>query len=163
MEELMRAAIEAAMKKAVVTSIVTGTVKDASDTSCTVARVDAPDLLDVRLNAFDDDLQSYVTIVPAVGSVVLVGAVDGQSQDRVVLSTSEVEKVIWKCGETRLVFDQGGWEIARQGESLKKILTDLIDAITQVTVTTGTGPSGVPINLPAFTAIKQRLPILFNA
>lgn len=41
--------------------------------------------------------------------------------------------------------------------SLKKTLTQILDAILQLTVTTGVGPSGTPINAQTFTDIKNSL------
>lgn len=43
------------------------------------------------------------------------------------------------------------------GETLKSKLESLIDYITQITVPTGVGPSGVPVNAAAFTALKAEL------
>jgi len=43
------------------------------------------------------------------------------------------------------------------GTTLKKLLEELIDAITKLTVPTGTGPSGPPINTSQFISIKQKL------
>jgi hypothetical protein len=46
---------------------------------------------------------------------------------------------------------------AVRGNELKDILSDLIDAIGALTVPTGVGPSGLPINKTQFDAIKTRL------
>jgi hypothetical protein len=143
--------------------IMTGMAKEVTDTSCTVSREGLPDLLEVRLNAIDDDLQSFATIVPKEGSEVLVGIVEGQKAEAVVISCSEVEKVIWKCGDTQLLFDKDGYTMKRRDESLKKILDNILDEVLKLTVPTSTGPSGTPINAAAFTQIKQRLPNLFKA
>lgn len=43
------------------------------------------------------------------------------------------------------------------GDSLLQLMQTLIDAILALTVPTGTGPSGPPINSPVFSAIKSRL------
>ncbi len=48
-------------------------------------------------------------------------------------------------------------EAAILGDTLKGLLSDLIDALTMLTVGTGTGPSSVPINVASFLAIKVRL------
>ena len=45
----------------------------------------------------------------------------------------------------------------RGGSGLKKTLESLIDAIVKLTVTTGVGPSGTPINAPDFMKVKQDL------
>lgn len=43
------------------------------------------------------------------------------------------------------------------GDSLKSILSDILDAINKITVPTALGPSGTPVNSAEFSAIKQRL------
>jgi len=48
-------------------------------------------------------------------------------------------------------------EPAILGETLKGLLEQLIDAITALTVPTGVGPSGTPINAAQFAAVKSQL------
>jgi hypothetical protein len=48
-------------------------------------------------------------------------------------------------------------EPALLGTTLKGLLEQLIDAITALTVPTGVGPSGIPLNAPQFLAIKAQL------
>lgn len=55
-----------------------------------------------------------------------------------------------------------GITIKKGGESLKKLISDLIDEINKITVTTYAGPSGTPINATLLTAIKTRLGDLFK-
>lgn len=47
-------------------------------------------------------------------------------------------------------------EAAVLGDTLKGLLDELIDAIVALTVPTGMGPSGIPINAAQFQAIKAR-------
>jgi hypothetical protein len=83
--------------------------------------------------------------------------------DKVLLTSGSLEltidpdKVELKKGEAILKQTEAGFTMTRSGEGLKKLLEDLITAITQLTVTTGVGPSGAPINAAAFNAIKNRL------
>lgn len=51
----------------------------------------------------------------------------------------------------------GDNEVAVLGDAWKELLEGLIDAIGALTVPTGVGPSGVPINKAQFDAIKARL------
>jgi len=48
-------------------------------------------------------------------------------------------------------------EPALLGNKLKGLLEELIDAINAMTVPTGVGPSGTPINAVSFTAVKTKL------
>jgi len=67
-----------------------------------------------------------------------------------------------KISGTELKMTENGWTIKTSSESLKAIISDLIDKIMALTVTTPVGPSGVPINVADFAAIKTRLPNLFE-
>ena len=58
---------------------------------------------------------------------------------------------------TELIVDQDGYSLKRGGETLKKIISDTLDELIKLTVTTPVGPSGIPINAAAFTAIKTRI------
>lgn len=68
----------------------------------------------------------------------------------------------FKIENAELVISRDGFAVKRSSETLKKIISDLIDQIKLLTVTTPNGPSGTPINATAFTAIKNRLPNLFT-
>jgi phage baseplate assembly protein V len=48
------------------------------------------------------------------------------------------------------------------GETLKNVLSDLLDAIKAITVNTAVGPSSVPVNLTAFNALQTRITNLLN-
>ena len=62
-----------------------------------------------------------------------------------------------KADTTTIQASTGGLTFSRGSSSLKKTLTDLCDALGALTVPTGTGPSGVPINKAQFDLIKQGL------
>jgi len=53
--------------------------------------------------------------------------------------------------------DSSKWEWAVKGRTLVDLLSKLIDQINTITVPTAFGPSGVPINAPEFTKIKNEL------
>lgn len=67
------------------------------------------------------------------------------------------DKVLITADQSTLKQTAAGFTMTRSDEGLKKVLTDLITAITQLTVPTGVGPSGIPINAAAFNTIKTRL------
>lgn len=62
-----------------------------------------------------------------------------------------------KAGETTLKAATGGLTLTRSGSGLKKTLTDLLTAIQKLTVTTGVGPSGPPINIADFIKVQTDL------
>lgn len=85
------------------------------------------------------------------------------SDGTIVQYDRSAHKQSWKLSTTELILTQNGYTIKRGSESLKTIISDLIDKILLLTVTTPNGPSGTPINAAEFSAIKSRLPNLFEA
>ena len=132
------------------TQVVGGTVLrvDKARAVCDVQPTDdgAPHLLDVQLRAVDDGSARGFVLWPVEGSPVLVGLVDNDPSHCVVLSVSQVEIVT----------------LSTETDSVAELLADLFTALGQLTVTTGTGPSGPPINLPAFQELAQRAARLFQ-
>jgi hypothetical protein len=118
-----------------------------------------------------------ITILPKKDSFVLVSRI-GNSNELFISEFSEVDQVLFEIENTTFKATSEGVEIVKDNkttflqndlftiktsnESLKKILEDLITAIGTLTVTTGVGPSGIPINKPQFDAIKTRLNNLLN-
>lgn len=70
---------------------------------------------------------------------------------------ADAEKYLLQVGESVVKATEKGLTFVKGGAGLKKTLEELIDAITKLTVTTGVGPSGVPINVADFIKIKQGL------
>ena len=172
-DELFIQAVRGIINKEMNATITVGKVTKVDGNVCDVDRDNLPELVDVRLNAVQDELESSLTIVPKVGSYVLCGIIEGKEEEAFVISTSEIEKIIiqFKEGDETFEFSEAGFsvilkngkfDIKNNQEDLKGIISDLIDTINQLTVTTGTGPSGTPINAPAFIQIQQRLGNLFN-
>lgn len=138
---------------------------------CTVVMEDIP-YENVLLYAVENTELKGQVLIPRIGSTVLVERI---ANDRYfVVMFSEVEKVLLTIGEkTKVTVDaqnyllqvgestvkvtEKGLTFVKGGEGLKKTLEELIDAITKLTVTTGVGPSGVPINVADFIKIKQGL------
>lgn len=108
LEQTIELAIKKIARKMQFSEIVTGIAKNVTETTCEVHREGSPVIFDVRLNAIDDSLESYVTIYPAVDSNVIVGIIEGQKTEAVVLRCSEVERIKIKIGEMTLVFDAQG-------------------------------------------------------
>jgi hypothetical protein len=95
--------------------------------------------------------------VPKTGSIVLVSRVDAAGTRLRVSMFSEIDKVICTTGETEFSVGKDGYKLNRGQSGLLKTLTDLCSALEKLTVTTAMGPSGTPINIAAFTKIKQDL------
>lgn len=155
-------------------TILSGTVSavNESDRTCTV-KVENVEYEDVRLYGIvKGDLKGFC-FIPKRESQVLVGRVGGSNELFVAMFT-EVDKALLTIGEKmQLTVDAencciqaentviratpAGMTFVRGGSGLKKTLENLIDAITKLTVTTGVGPSGTPINVADFIKVKQDL------
>lgn len=92
----------------------------------------------------------YVELFSEVSKVLLTVA------DKVAVSVDD-KGCITTVGKSTMKVTEQGFTISRDGAGLKKTLDALLDAITKLTVTTGVGPSGVPINMSDFVKIKQEL------
>lgn len=120
----------------------TGTVVSVNQqaASCDITDANGLTYYDVRLRAAIDGKRTGVVVYPSEGSSVVVGRI-GHSNQLFVIKHSAADLL----------------SIRSEKESLKQILSDLLDAINQITVPTGTGPSGTPVNAVAFSQIKKRL------
>lgn len=108
---------------------------------------------------------------PKDNSIVWVAEVDGDGKYGII-KTSELEKYTMTIGDSVvtvegtkvellngeskvLVQGSDGVQIIKGGTSLKDVFERLIDEVKLITVPTGTGPSGVPINSANFDIIKD--------
>lgn len=113
----------------------------------------------VRLRCVLNGKESH-TIFPKVGSYVLAVRIEADAEWMVV-AADEIDKYRIVVGDS--VFEiKEGILIKNNDETLKKILTDLCNALLALTVNTGNGPSSTPINAATITAIKARIPNLLK-
>lgn len=139
-----------------------GVVKEVDKASCAC-------VLDVGGQLYTSvSLRSVITndmgvvFYPMVNSVVYANFIPG-SKRLVVMAMSEIEAFHIKVEDTEVSGNKDGVVVKRGNESLKSILADTFDAILAMTVTTGVGPSGTPINFAQFQQLKQRLNNLLTA
>lgn len=102
-----------------------------------------------------DDLKdnNSIGLVTPEGNKIYIKDVDGELyiQTNSKVNISILEGPSLKMTQKGFTFNFGN------DFSLKKTLTQILDAILQLTVTTGVGPSGTPINAQTFTDIKNSL------
>ncbi|TGE23558.1 hypothetical protein [Hymenobacter metallicola] len=106
------------------------------------------DTCDVQPNSDDAvvfDVALLNGIYPAEGAEVLIGLVENRLVDTFLIAADKVTH----------------YRLATEQENFLTWAQDFLQAIMQLTVTTPAGPSGVPINLPAFQQLAERLPNLF--
>jgi hypothetical protein len=159
--------IEMAMRKHAdkrqIKQVLVGVAKDVTDTTCTVERDGAPTLNDVRLNAIDDNLETYLTVYPAEGSNVIVAIIENLVTEAVVIRCSEVAKIGLKIGTITLVIDKDGIvmnggelgglikieELKTQLEKVTDRIDAVITAIKTATVTPGDGGAAYKLAMTA--------------
>jgi len=132
------------------------------------------ELFNVRLDSIIDSITSYFTVIPEIGSYILIGKIDGFDSEYCVLKTSTISKILIKIGQRTLVVDDKLFEFnGGNNEGLIKIdklqskLKDLESKYNGHTHTIITGgitvalnPSGVivnpaPVSVPATTSTSN--------
>ena len=99
------------------------------------------DFVEVRLQAQNG---KGLVLYPVIGSDVVVSFFS--KDDAFVSMVGQVDTIA----------------LESQNESLMQLLSDLIDEVSNLRVTTNQGPSIEVINKPSILAIKNRLPNLFE-
>ncbi len=142
-----------------VVSIAKVTAVDEASATVDVVDVEGNEIFDVRLKAALDLSDHGINVFPEVGSWVLIANIGLSEKEWVVISTTNISKIIVNTSTTTLEIAGDGVAISRGVEDLKTLLTDLLTAITQLTVTCAAAgsPSSPPINLAAFTSLQTRL------
>lgn len=112
---------------------------------------------DVRLSSVNDENDKKFIIVPAVGSQVLVSPIQEDILKLYVTAYGQIDALHGTIENTRFQIDKDGFSIARQNESLKKLMDDLIAAIRAMVFQTSQGPTTILQNDMQFEAIAQRV------
>jgi len=123
---------------------------------CDISIEGSPDLLEVRTRAVADEQETGIMISPKKGSYVLVAMIENKAESASIIGYSEVDEYYLVIGQSKLRMNKDGFLMGRGSNVMGSLISDLIDAILQLTVTTGTGPSGTPINAVTFTQLKQK-------
>lgn len=74
-----------------------------------------------------------------------------------VAATIDAGSLTLRVEQATVRVTTNGVTLSRGNSGLKKTLDDLITAIRELTVTTGVGPSGPPVNMADFVKIQQDL------
>lgn len=129
------------------------------------------ELFNVRLLAIIDT--EGMTIMPKVGSNVLIGCIGNSPSEYVCIATSEIEYISLIVGDskaevkdneitithstTEVKVNASGCSIVRGGESINALLTDLLTAILSMQFVTPTGNTTSLVNAAQFSAIQSRI------
>lgn len=99
---------------------------------------------------------------PKVDTICLLGIIENQEAHTFLISADEVDETITTVGQSILTVTPEGFKIERNGETLKSILSDLLEACQIATYTNGAGTTGTANNVATFIAIKNRIPNLLK-
>jgi hypothetical protein len=132
---------------------------DKNKAACEV-EINGLEIGEVRLQANIKTNQKGFKVYPLQGSDVIVERL-GREGDFFVSMVSEVEEVLLEIGNVSLQITDG-FLLKKNNDTAEKILSDFVDEVMKIVVPTNVGPSGNPINNPAFAAIKNRIKQLFK-
>lgn len=167
-EQAIETAMTAVAGKRQIKGVLSGTAVNVRDTLCDVEREGAPTIYDVRLNAIDNDLQSYVTIVPAEKSNILVAVIEKLKTEAVVVRCSEVQKVLIKIGANTVVMNDDGFvfndgdnegvvkinELVKKLNAVEKDINNLKQAILTWVPTPNDGGATLKARVASWAASK---------
>jgi hypothetical protein len=115
-----------------------------------------PDRPETRLRAVIDSSATGLIILPKIGSYVLAGMLNNKPESSFICGFSDIDEVYINIPQSELRIDKNGFLFKRGADNLAGLISDLLEAIMKLTVTTGTGPSGTPINIADFVELKQK-------
>lgn len=145
----MRKQIEAICRALMVSAVSAKVISVDQDAgTCDVKPITGgADILDVRLRVDDGNIKGHI-IYPEVGSLVLVAPIDNDNAHYYVAMFSEVAEVRYLIDDTRLIADKNGVIIAKGGDGLREVLTELVTQILKIYA---------PMDKPGLIAIQKRI------
>ena len=153
--------------------VMPGVVTESGERACKVKlRATDVEMEDVAYLATLENEKGFV-LVPKVGCNVLVAPIGGDENSLHLVSVDEVEKVRLVLDTGTLTMDkhgmvtelsEGKFAFKNAGADLKTLLTDLVDMVAQLTVSTAQGPSGTPLppTVAKANEIKRSINALLN-
>ena len=160
-EAQIREALEAMAKKHGPSVSIIEKVKsvDEAKATCVLIDDDGLETFNVRLRPVLNGKKSFL-LVPKIGSVVLAIRIE-DDDDWMVIAADEYEKIGYYVGNVVFEIDDLGFSLKKDNETLKKLMSDLLDAIDAMSFTVTTpdtisGSTTLLNNKAQFTAIKTR-------
>ncbi|ROI09798.1 hypothetical protein EGI11_03305 [Chryseobacterium sp. H3056] len=122
--------------------------------TCTVSDGEL-EFVDVQLSATVKDDKRFL-LIPKVGSFVLVSPIQEDLHRLYVEMFSEIVEVIMRTDASEFSFNDDGFLLKKQAETLKQLMGDLLQAIQNMKFTTNAGPTILLLNKPTFKEIETR-------
>jgi hypothetical protein len=146
------------------------TVVDVGNNTCKIKTIDNDlELEDVQFSATEGNDNGFI-LIPKQGTNVLVGLIGDDENSLYLVSIDEIDAVKTTIGDQTFLITENGFELEMSSgkltlknniSDLKVILSDIVSMVSQITVSTGVGPSGTP--LPPTVAQAQTLNTNINA
>lgn len=132
---------------------------DLEKQSCVLIDEDGLELFDVRLRPVLNENKS-ILIVPKLKSFVLAVRVE-DDDDWMVIGYDEIESFHYQTEKSVFAYDDAGFLLQKENETLKKLMTDLIAAIKNISFTVTTpdtinGTTTQLVNLNDFESVETR-------
>ena len=154
MDELQKAF--AALKNRGVSTFAAEVIEvDKASGTCTV-KDDDIEYFNVQLSSIIDGSKKQLFIYPVLGSSVLVSPIEEKLEWLYIEVYSEVEQVDWNIKGVKFNFDENGFLLKKQNETLAKLMSDLLKEIQKMKFTTNTGSTILLVNKPQFLSIENR-------
>ncbi len=115
--------------------------------TCVVKLSTGLEIPDVRLKTIIEASGDYFIIKPAVDSKVWLMPLNDSIEDLMVIKIDKIQSFEIKQNGLNILFDCNDEKVLIKNNqaSLIDLFQDLKDLIGQITVSTGTGPSGTPL------------------
>ncbi len=134
---------------------------DEASMTCTVAH-GGVEYYEVQLRTVVDD-EDFLVVIPQAGTMVTFAMLEYSNRYQ-VLAVATPASFFYQQKKMKIQVDSEGVAVENQGEQLAELIEELITEIGNITVPTSSGPSGQPVNLPKFEALKLKFKkILKNA
>ncbi len=127
-------------KKAAVEANIIGKAINIREAVCDVEVNGEATLLDVRLHCIEDTLKSKFVVKPKDKSLVIVGIISNLKTERFIVQCSEIEEVITHIEDVQCSINSKGVLIKKGDDSLKEVLSLIIEATNQIAVVIGNNP-----------------------
>ena len=172
-DEILIEAFRGNLKQDNLPSIIQGVVAEVGENSCKVKLISNDlKLEDVLYTATQGNTNGFFSI-PKEGTNVLIAPIGGDENSLYLLAMDEITQVRLVLEDETITIDKEGFKtelskgkliFKNENSDLKTLITDLVDMVTQLTLSTAVGPSGTPLppTISKADEIKQSINGLFK-
>jgi|SRR6185503_7707111 len=144
---------------------------DTNARTCTVTSISSEVGMEYTNVMLMPQVDDGILYIPTIGSTVIVQ--NGANMQPYIIMWSQIDKVLYIVGDTeiqlvngtatilqgqmQITLNNGKINISNEGQSLFSILQNMLNHILALTVPTGSGNSGTPLNFTDFNTDLQNL------